>query len=172
MNVESGLICEFVRNGWRIIADSTKHYVSTSYVERLLTCDSGYYHSINAENSYISFYFSKPVHIHSYIISSIDTTHTLFNWDLKFYNKTSNTFDVIDSQKRFDTIDNKKIIQLNNPIITHAVKLIGGLDKDGQHYYMKFHKIEFYGNVIFIVSCKKQTFISSVSYLLVFLLIY
>ena len=171
MNVPSGLICEFVRKDWNIIADSTKSFDNISYVEKLLTCSIGYYHSIDAKNSYFSFYFSKRVCIDSYVVSSNDGQHTLYNWDLEYYNSLSNTFDTIDSKKSYNTINNAKIIQLNSPILTHAVKVIGGLDKEGLNYYLKLNKIEFYGRVIFEESCKRQKILSDISCLLIFLFI-
>ena len=140
----------------------------------MLSCGLGYYHSTDVANSFISFYFSKPVYIHSYLIYSRNSIKNyLFNWNLKYVKKGSNTFSDLDSQAGFDTAGNTEIIKLKTPVITNMVKLIGGKDRENDNYYVKFDKIEFYGWVITKSSCKDSVLLSNLTPLLyIFILNY
>ena len=115
----------------------------------MLTCDIGYYHSTDVQNSYVSFYFSKPILIHSYFVYSVpDQSNCLYNWELQFYNSNINQWILIDNQTEFDTLGNNEIITLETSIKTNMIKIIGGKDKEGDRYFLKFYKIEFYGHII------------------------
>ena len=173
MSIDQGLLCEFYKNKWSIIIDYSPSY-SSVLPQSLLSCDIGYYHSTDVANSFISFYFSKLVYIHSYFIySENSSSNSLFNWDLKYVNQESNTFSDLDSQRDFETRGNTKIIKLKTPVITNMVKLIGGKDRENDNYYVKFDKIEFYGWVITKSSCKDSVLLSNLTPLLyIFILNY
>ena len=68
MSFKDGLICQFVKSNWKIIADSSPLYQPGFTAQSLLTCDVGSFHSTDVQNSYVSFYFSKTILINSYLV--------------------------------------------------------------------------------------------------------
>ena len=161
-----GLICEFIKNKWIIIADSSPALYNISKVQTLLTCDNGYFHSTNVTNSYVSFYFSKPILINSYLVYSKNlqpSYNYLYNWELQYYNSNINNWIQMDYQNEYETIGNKEKIWLEKSIETNIVKLIGGKDRESDDNFLKFHKIEFYGHIVHQSNSQKINLFSFLS---------
>ena len=150
MSIKQGLICEFLKRNWTIDVDSSPALYNISTVDTLLSCDIGYYHSINVTNAFVLFNFSKAILIHSYTVYSNEETmkfNYLYNWNLTYYDEKQNKWDVFDRQTQCSTLGKTDLIQLKHPVIAKSIKLIGGLDPENDSYYLKFSKIEFYGHV-------------------------
>ena len=147
-SIPHGLICEFVEHGWPIKADSSPPLTSNHSINYMLTCGNSYFHSAEMKDPYIAFFFSKPIFIDSYAITSSQYGfNTLSNWEL-FQSNSQNQWISIDNQTNYDIRGNTEKIHINTPGQTTSIKLIGGLDVEGNNYFIKLSKIEFYGKVL------------------------
>ena len=164
MSVSEGLICKFIKNSWRIDADGSPPFYESTSVDTLLSCSDGSYHSTNNQNSYVQFTFSKPILVFSYIVYSRNLEewlNYLYNWELKYLDIEQNTWKHLDSKSNFDTRGNQNRIAINDPVKLRTIKLIGGSDREGDSYFLKFDKIEFYGIVFYHSTCKKNFILKS-----------
>ena len=151
--LEKGIICEFVEKQYQLSVDASPDEYSDYPAADTVKCKPNLYHSTNVENSYWSVTFSFPILVYSYSVYSMERYHTLTNWIL--YQKDPNTAKWINSSQlqNFSTINNTYKFVIQKPIKTQSLKLVGGLDRDGIHYFLKFHQIEFYGKIFITKTC-------------------
>ena len=130
-------------------ASSTALYGGSHGPNDLLKCGNSYFHTQNISHSFWSVEFSKPVVVYSYtLFSNIGMNNALYNWDLYQWN-SSNEWDLIDHKASYDTRNNTQKFVIQKPALSRSFKLVGGLDLEGDAYFLKFTKIEFYGSVSF-----------------------
>ena len=147
--LEKGIICKFAENGYPLFVDASPVEYPNFPVENTVKCLPHLYHSTDSPNSYWSVSFSFPVLVYSYSIFTKNYEyHALSNWVLYQKDLTGNWINS-SHRENFNTINNQKKILIQTPMKTHLLKLVGGVDSDGKHHYLKFHQIEFYGKIMF-----------------------